>query len=140
MKIFLYIIIGIIVLWFIGGMITAWIVGNKKNRDNFAFSTFLTFSNDTKSMILDIFHLYKVDNIIEVNNIIENHTDIADEIISKLSSQNRSANFSSGKTMDLTTYKTYELNFKEKGYSEKSSLVLAGILFFEIDRILEKSK
>lgn len=140
MKFFLYIIIGIIALWFIGGMITAWIVGSKKNRNKFAFSTFHSLSNDAQSMLLDIFHLYKVNKIDEINDIVENSINTTNEIISNLSPQNRSGNFSSGKVMNLTTYGAYELNFQEKGYSKKSSSILAGLLFFEIDRVLENSK
>jgi len=140
MKIFLYIIISVVALWFIGGMVTAWTVGLKKNRGKFALSTFLSFSDDAKSMLLEIFNLYKADNVNEINDIVEKSTNTTDEIIYRLSPQNRSDNFSSGKVGDKTTYIAYESNFKEKGYSQKSSLVLAGILFFELDRILGNSK
>lgn len=140
MKIFLYIIISIIALWFISGMVVAWIAGSKKNRDKFALSTFLSFSDDAKSMLLEVFNLYKADNVNEINDIIEKSKSTTDEIIYRLSPQNRSDDFSSGKVGDNTTYIFYESNFKEKGYSQKSSLVLTGILFFELDRILENSK
>ncbi len=101
---------------------------------------FLSFSSDAKSMLFDIFKLYQTKKISEVNNIVEKTTNTTDEIISKLSPENRPKYFSSGKIFDITTWTAYQTNFMENGYSELASSLLAGVFFFELDELLSGEK
>ncbi|MEK7209042.1 MAG: hypothetical protein AAB677_02175 [Patescibacteria group bacterium] len=140
MKIFLYIVIGLVVLWFIGGMIAAAIVGSKKNRGRAALTLFLGFSGDAKSMLFDIFKLHQTKKISEVNSIVEKTTNTTEEIISVLSSENRPKDFSSGKKFDGVTWTVYQKNFMENGYSELAASLLAGIFLFELDELLSKGE
>ena len=140
MKTFFYIVIGFVVLWFVGGMIAAAIVGSKKNRGLAALTIFLDFSDDAKSMLLDIFKLHQAKRISEINSIVEKATNTTNEIISTLSPENRSKDFSSGKKFDRVTWATYQMNFIENGYSELAASLLAGVFIFEFDELLSKWK
>lgn len=140
MKIFLYILSGVIVLYFLGGIITASIVGSKKKRQKFALYIFLSLSDSAKSVLLEIFKLHKMKNVDEVNKIIEKSTNTTNEIISVLSSENRPENFSSGKKFDKVTWFAYQTEFVEGGYTQLSASVLAGIYLFELGYLLDDKK
>lgn len=103
MKILLYILLGLITLLFIAGIVAAVVVGSKKNRRKFALSIFISFSEDAKSMILEIFRLHQIKRIGEINDIVAKATNTTNEIISILSPEKRLQEFSSGKTFDQTT-------------------------------------
>ena len=100
----------------------------------------LDFSDDAKSMLLDIFKLHQAKRISEINSIVEKATNTTNEIISTLSPENRSKDFSSGKKFDRVTWATYQMNFIENGYSELAASLLAGVFIFEFDELLSKWK
>lgn len=140
METFIYITLGLIILWFVGGMITAALVGSKKNRSRAALAIFLGFSDDAKSMLLDIFKLHQMKKIDEVNSVVEKTTNTTSEITSMLSPENRLREFSSGKKFDRTTWVVYQKRFIEDGYSESSASLLAGVFFFELEDLLSEKK
>lgn len=140
MKIFLYILIGLVTLWFVGGMIVAAIVGSKKNRRRAVLTLFWDFSDDAKSMLFYIFKLHQAKKISEINSIVEKSTNTTSEIISVLSPENRPKDFSSGKKFDRVTWTAYHTNFMENGYSELAASLLAGVFLFELDELLSKGK
>jgi len=140
MTVFFYIIIGIFVLWLVGGAIAAAITGSKKNRKRFAVAIFLKLSDDAQSMLLDVFKLHQIKKIDEVNSIVGQYTNTANEILSILSPENRLQEFSSGKKFDRVTWMVYQKNFIENGYSELAASIFAGIFLFELEELLSKEK
>jgi hypothetical protein len=121
-------------------MLAAAIVGSKKNRRRFALHIFLGLSDDAKSMLLDVFKLYQMKKVSEVNSIITRTTNTTREVISVLSPENRPAEFSSGKIFDRTTWTMYQTRFKENGYCEPAASLLAGIFLFELEELLNAKK
>src|SRR3989338_4450783 len=136
MKIFLYVLLGLLAIWFVGGMLDAAIVGSKTNRSRFALHIFLSLSDDAKSMLFDVFKLYQMRKVGEVNSIIAGATNTTREIMSVLSPENRPQEFSSGKIFDRTTWAVYQTKFIENGYCEQAASLLAGVFFFELEELL----
>ena len=139
MKIFC-VLLGLLVIWFVGGMLAAAIVGSKKNRRRFALHIFLSLSDDAKSMLFDVFKLYQMRKVGEVNSIIVRATNTTREIISVLSPGNRPQEFSSGKIFDRTTWTVYQAKFIKNGYCEPGASLLAGVFFFELEELLGEKK
>lgn len=138
MKIFLYIIIGLIVLWLIGGALYTHIVGSKKKRLRVIFTLYLSFSDDAKAMLSDVFKLHQQKKNDEVNQMVEQASNTTQEIMGALIPENRPIILSSGKQMDMTTWQAYKTRFTESGYSEVAAKFLAGIYLFEFDDFLTK--
>ncbi len=135
MKIFVYIVTGFAVLCFVGGMVVAAVVGSKKNRRRVALAIFFSFSDDAKSMLIDILGLHRMKRISEINSIVEKSTNTTDKIISILSSENRPKEFSSGKKFNKATWTAHQMNFMKNGYSELAASLLAGVFLFELDEL-----
>ena len=140
MKILLYILSSVLIIWFLIGIISASIVGSKKKRKKFASKLFLSFSDDAKSVLLNIFKLHNDKNVDSINKIVDRSTHATNEIISVLSPENRPQVFSSGKRLDKVCYNAYAIEFMERGYTSLSASILAGIYLFELESILNKEK
>ncbi len=131
------VIIGLFAVAFIVGAILAMIAGSKKKRSLFVAKKMLSFSDDAKSMIFDVLKLHKAGEIEKINSITITSSDTLKEICLSLQIENRPSEFSSGKKSDEIFFSLNKKQFREMGYSEESSILLASLFLFDFDYILK---
>lgn len=148
MKIILIIaiiIVSVFVLIFFGGMVSAAFLGRKKNRCAQAIILLSRLPEELIKDMIDILLAYKNNDVGEVNRISNTiGSDMLNQLLKSIGSENRPKEFSSGKFGDNLSWTAMETELQDRGYTINSSKIVTGIILHDLNvaliEINEKKK
>lgn len=140
MKIILIIVIVIVsifVLLFLAGMFSAAVLGGKKKRRAHAIVLLSQLQEALTKKMINILLGHKNNDVEGVNSIVRTiDPNMLNQLLKTIGPENRPKEFSSGKFGDNLSWMAMENALQDRGYTNNSSKIVTGIIFYDLDGVL----